>query len=62
EIDTSSFYTTFYKEIDSHIKDVSLLDIIPILGQYNYQHCSCVDSEVNLVACVTEIMKVAQWK
>lgn len=62
DLDTSTFYTQFYNLIDQHIADDGKPDVILILARYAAQDVTSVDKEVNLVACVIEIMREAKWR
>lgn len=62
DIDTSSFYTQFYAQIDVFIADDSKPEVIVILADYAAKDVTTTDKEVNVVACVIEIMKVAKWR
>lgn len=61
-IDPSQFYVEFYKDITDHLQSKCIPDVILILGRYAYQHALSIDPEINLVACIVEIMQSAEWK
>lgn len=54
-----------YRKIYDCLYDVSEKTTIPnavvILARYSYQHSFCADAELNLVACLTEIMCEVQF-
>lgn len=54
--DHSNFYSDFFKFIEGHTTPVSLSQAILILGKYGYQHNLCVDQEINVCACIVELM------
>lgn len=61
-IDPAQFYVEFYKQLNEYLKPTCIPDIILIIGRYAFQHSSTIDPEINLVACVVEIMQTAEWK
>lgn len=62
EIDTASFYTTFYATIVDHVDVSTLPDIILELSEAAWKDSITLDKEINLTACVISIMKVAKFK
>jgi len=61
-IDPSSFYRDFYEQIDDVLVDSCKPEIILILKDSAYQHGLTVDQEINMVGCLIQIMKSANWK
>jgi DNA polymerase III delta prime subunit len=62
DMDTSTFYTQFYAQIDQHLADECKPDVVLVLARYAAQDASTCDKEVNLVACVVEVMQSAKWR
>lgn len=64
EIDSDSFYRTFYDEIEGHVRSEAIPDIVMTLAKYGASHCACIDKEINLTACCTELMSDlnGKWK
>lgn len=63
QIDPSQFYTLFYQDLDTYLKDSSKPNVILILADYANRHTQTIDQEINLVACVTAIMLEGDiWK
>lgn len=54
--DHGTFYTDFNKFIGENLDPVNLAQCILILGKYSYQHNICTDPEINIAACLVEIM------
>lgn len=61
-LDPSSFYRSFYDDIKEYLKSDSIPDIIVILAEYAYRDGVSIDREINLVACLVELMKGSKWK
>jgi DNA polymerase III delta prime subunit len=62
ELDTATFYTTFYTTIVDHVDVTCLPDIILELADYAWKDTITLDKEINLTACVISILKVAKFK
>jgi DNA polymerase III delta prime subunit len=62
EIDSSTFYTTFYEAIVDHVDVSTLPDIILELAEAAWKDTITLDKEINLTACVISILKVAKFK
>jgi replication factor C small subunit len=61
-IEPDNFYRFFYNKLNNYIEENSKPEIILILSKYAYQHSLTIDPEINLVACLVEIMNKARWK
>lgn len=61
-IDPSAFYKTFYDDITKYLENSCIPDIIVLLAEFCYRDGISIDREINLVACLVEIMKSAVWK
>ena len=61
-IDPGQFYRFFYDEMKTHLQSECIPDMIVLLNEYNYRDGLVVDREINLVACLVDLMKGAQWK
>lgn len=62
EIDPAMFYSNFYAEIRDHLVPQSIPEVILVLADYANRHTQTVDQDVNLAACLTELMMKGQWK
>jgi DNA polymerase III delta prime subunit len=56
------FYRYFYNKIDDLVENESKPSLILILSNYGYQHNLTIDPEINLMACLIEIMKGVKFK
>lgn len=56
------FFTRFYKSVDEYIDKKSIPEIVVKLGEYQKYHSVVPDKVLNIVACLTEIMFVAEFK
>lgn len=62
EIDNATFFRKLYDSLYDIIKPQSIPQVVLILADYQYKQAFVVDSEINLVACLTEIMANAEFK
>lgn len=62
EGDYGSVYRQIYDTADTTFDKSSIPQVVLILAKYQYQHGFCVDQEINLVACLTEIMVEGAFK
>ena len=51
-----------YDDTYSLMSPISVEAVVLVLAEYQYKHQFVVDQEINLVACLTEIMREAIWK
>jgi DNA polymerase III delta prime subunit len=61
DIDASQLFSTLYKSTDL-FQPASMPQIVVILAEYQYKHAFVADHELNIVACLTEIMGSAEFK
>ena len=63
-IDTepAAIFRKIYDTMSDHVKPESVPQIVLILAQYQYWNAFVADHELNVVACMTEIMVTAEWK
>lgn len=61
-LDPNSFYSGFYEDMKKYLKNESLPDIIEILARYAAWDGTTIDREINLVACLSEMMRGAKWR
>lgn len=62
EIDQGSFFSKLYKELDTILTPASLAQSVMLLGKYQYQAPFAADKEINIAACLTEIMCNAEFE
>ena len=56
DIEPNVLFRKFYDAAGSLFKKSSVPQLILILAQYQYKQAFVADSEINIVACLTEIM------
>lgn len=61
-IDPGTFYTSFYDDLKTYIKNESIPDVVVTLAEYAFRDSLVVDREINLMACLIELMKSVKWK
>jgi len=62
EIDNATFFRKLYDSLYDIIKPQSIPRVVIILADYQYKQAFVADAEINLVACLTEIMANAEFK
>jgi DNA polymerase III delta prime subunit len=60
--DETEVYRKIYDSLSENLKPQSVPAIILILANYQYKAAFAADSEINMMACLTEIMMEAQFK
>lgn len=58
--DPQTLYRKVYDTLLDHVKQVPQL--VLLLADYQYKSAFCADQEINLVACLTEIMAAVEFK
>ncbi len=61
DIDNTYFFRKLYDNLYDFLKPQSIPQVILILADYQYKEAFVADSEINLVACLTEIMANAEF-
>jgi len=62
DVDASVIFRNIYDRIEEQIKPQSIPPLILILADYQYKGAFCADAEINIVACLTEIMSSVEFK
>ena len=62
DIDSSVIFRKVYDSATEYLDSSSVPAIILILGEYQFKAAFVADRELNIVACLTEIMGTASWK
>lgn len=62
EIDSATFFRGLYDAAQQHFKPQSIPSLVLIIGKYQYQAAFVADHEINIVACLTEIMVDCEFK
>lgn len=63
-IDTEpqAIFRAVYDKMADHVQPQSIPHVLLILADYQYKNAFVADHEMNVVACMTEIMAGTQWK
>jgi DNA polymerase III delta prime subunit len=62
DIDPIVVMRTLYDESSNKIKSESIPNFVILTNEYQYKNAFCADSEINLVAYLTELMAELEWK
>lgn len=63
-IDTEphAIFRKIYDNLSDNLQPQSIPQVILILADYQYKNAFVADHELNVVACMTEVMATAEWK
>jgi DNA polymerase III delta prime subunit len=56
DMDATAIFRSLYDQSTTYIKPQSVPQLVLILADYQYKHAFVADHELNIVACLTEIM------
>ena len=62
ETDASAIFRGLYDKMIDHLKPQGVPQMVLILADYQYKHAFVADHELNVVACLTEIMANVEFK
>ncbi len=62
DIDTTTFFRKLYDTASEYLKPSSIPQLVLILAQYQYKAAFVADHEINILACLTEIMVEGEFK
>jgi DNA polymerase III delta prime subunit len=62
EIDATTLFRKIYDGLYDNLKPQSIPQIVLILADYQYKQAFVADQEINMVACLTEIMASGDFK
>lgn len=62
DIDPARVFRKIYDGLNEYLKPQSIPQVVVILSRYQYQAAFVADQEINLVACLTEIMVECEFK
>lgn len=62
DLDATTFFRKLYDQAYIYMDSPSVAQLVLILARYQYQHAFVADHEINLVACLTEIMMECTFK
>ena len=61
DLDTTAIIRAVYDNMNIKVKPSSIPQLILVLADYQYKASFVADHELNLVACMTEVMASAEW-
>ena len=62
DTDASAIFRGLYDKMIDHLKPQGIPQMVLILADYQYKHAFVADHELNVVACLTEIMANVEFK
>jgi len=62
DIDTTTFFRKLYDAASDYMKPSSIPQLVLILAAYQYKAAFVADQEINILACLTEIMVEGEFK
>lgn len=62
DVDSTTFFRKLYDNLYEILKPSSIPQIVIILADYQYKQAFVADQEINLVACLTQIMADGEFK
>lgn len=62
DVESSVIFRGIYDNMVEHVKPESIPQLVLIIGDYQFKAAFVVDHEVNMVACLTEVMAQVEWK
>lgn len=62
DIDYNVLFRRFYDQSHAMMTPGSIPQLVTILADYQYKAAFAADQEINIAACVAEIMVTAEWK
>ena len=62
DIDTTTFFRKFYDQASDLMDSPSVAQLVLILAKYQYQSAFVADHEINIAACMTEVMVECTFK
>lgn len=60
--DSTMLYRYLYDNASKYLAANQIAQLIIILGEYQYKQAFVADSEINIVACLTEIMLSCEFR
>ena len=60
--DPTRLFRKLYDNLYNYVDGGSIPHVVVILGEYQYKSAFVADQEINLMACLTEIMGAAKFK
>jgi hypothetical protein len=62
DVDASTIFRNLYDSMTDTVANRSIPQLVLILADYQYKHAFVADHELNVVACMTEIMANVEFK
>ena len=62
DVDASEFFRAIYDNASEMVKPQALPQLIVTLAEYQYKNAFVADQEINIMACLIEIMSEAEFK
>lgn len=62
DMDPSAFYRMLGEHVPKHVDIACLPELIVTMADYGYRVAFCADAQINVLACLVELMSGAQWK
>ena len=62
DIEPTAMFRKIYDSMNEYVEPQSIPQIVLILADYQYKDSFVADHELNMVACLTEIMAGANFK
>ena len=62
DVEPASIFRKIFDSITDYAQPTSVPQVILVLAEYQYRDAFVADHELNLVACLTEIMSSTEWK
>ena len=62
ESDTSNIFRRIYDKAYQYAEPSSIPQIVVTLADYQYKAAFAADQELNMMACLTELMVEGEWK
>ena len=62
DMDTNAIFRSLYDNVNEYIEAQSIPQLVLILADYQYKDAFVADHELNIVACMTEIMAQVRFK
>ncbi len=62
DVDTNAIFRGLYDNMNEYVQPQSIPQLVLILADYQYKDAFVADHELNIVACMTEIMAQVQFK
>ena len=60
--ESMSLFRSIYENCSTYVEPNSIPQVVLILADYQYKSAFVADQEINLVACLTEMMAEIKWK